>query len=154
MKKRDIKVVVAMRWGMIKTWLSPLAVALMVFGTACVVAPRAMDFFYRPATAIMCVEPVYDFGTTKHLNTGVARFTIRNVSGKPVKVLGFTSLCGCFAVEGAPVVVPAHSACDLTARVSFTAPAPGASSFVQAGRLLFDTHTKPVVLTVKANVVR
>jgi hypothetical protein len=143
-----------MLWRTIKTWLSPLAAVGMVFLAACIVAPGTLDFFYGPTNAMICDEPVYDFGTAKHLDLGVARFTITNVSDNPVKILGSTCVSGCFAVDGIPVVVPAHDACDLTARVSLTASAPGTSPFTQAVKLLFDTQTKPVILTVKANVVR
>ncbi|MSR25996.1 MAG: DUF1573 domain-containing protein [Planctomycetaceae bacterium] len=143
-----------MKWRRILSPLVFIALAIAVFVAPFLLPQRAFDVLHGSYSPMVCEKPIHDFGTVHDLESRVARFTIRNRSDQPVRILGSTCISGCIAFEGLPIVVAGRDSHDLTTHVILAGSTSGTSKFAQAAQLLFDNANDPMILTVKAIVVR
>lgn len=112
----------------------------------------SMAMAYVSGYALVPESATLDAGDAPAGKDTKVQFRLRNVSGRPVRVVGAKSDCGCVAVDDLPLTVDARQAAEMRLRFS---PRPTEVGLLIRHKtvLLLDVDNPTIVLTVTARVV-
>lgn len=121
---------------------------LMVCGVWWFGSPQAA-FGYLAGNPVVCPRPVRVVGPLEPGRRTLLRFELRNTSSQPVRIVGSSSSCGCFATSDLPLSMDAHE--EATLFVRFNA-RPMSGTQRESIELMFDDSLPNLLLGVSGLV--